>query len=69
MFVHILNVVLIDVWCKDKGIVRKFQIVNIPSQNNNANPIKEGSNWERQNKKRKAPTHLIKGGGGYIGNV
>lgn len=47
MFVHILNVVLIDVWCKDKGIVRKFQIVNIPSQNNNANPIKEGSNWER----------------------
>ena len=46
MFAHILNVVLIDVWCKYKGIVRKFQIVNIPSQNINTNPIKEGTNKE-----------------------
>jgi len=34
--------VLIDVYGKDKGIVRNFQIVNIPSQNINTNPIKEG---------------------------
>lgn len=43
---HVLKRGSFDVWCKYKGIVRKNQIVNIPSQNNNTNPIKEGSNKE-----------------------
>lgn len=43
---HVLNRGSFDVYGKDKGIVRKNQIVNIPSQNNNTNPIKEGTNKE-----------------------
>ena len=43
---HVLIYGSFDVWCKYKGIVRNFQIVNIPSQNNNTNPIKEGTNKE-----------------------
>ena len=35
-----------DVYGKDSIIDWKKQIVNIPSQNNNTNPIKEGSNKE-----------------------
>mgnify|MGYP001746416947 CR=1 FL=1 len=67
LLAHILNVVLIDVWDKDSIIEWKRQIVNIPSQNTNTNPIKEGRNKKVSNRKEKPPTHLIKGGGGYKG--
>ena len=45
---HVLKRGSFDVWCKYKGIVRKNQIVNIPSQNNiptqvNGHPHKGGN--------------------------
>lgn len=46
MFAHVLKMVLIDVHCKDNEIVRKFQTVNIHSQNNNTNPLKEKINYK-----------------------
>lgn len=45
MFAHVLKMVLIDLHCKDNKLICKFQMVNIHSQNNNAN--------KRRKKRRK----------------
>lgn len=54
---HVLIYGSFDVYGKDSIIDWKKQIVNIPSQNINTNPIKEGTNKKVSNRKEKPP-HL-----------